>query len=269
MIERSCDRQRPCRHGSFRAPPRARADPRRQPTPTSCCSASPTGRSPMSAAYRSRAVGRPRQRRDAPLGARAAHAAVRRPPAADVHPAARRRAARRSVGRGHRRERRGARRRHLARRDARAPAVSLARQRSRHLSRRRSDRIQLPRHAATRGRLAARGCGSPARGTRSADARTIENGFELTGPIQRGDWETVERHLDAIRACLPRARTALPGARRRDGGGRMKVCRTIAEVRLALEPLPRWHGRARSDDGSAACGALSLLARRAPSARPS
>jgi predicted short-subunit dehydrogenase-like oxidoreductase (DUF2520 family) len=34
-------------------------------------------------------------------------------------------------------------------------------------------------------------------------ARTIENGFELTGPIQRGDWETVERHLDAIRANCP------------------------------------------------------------------
>ena len=33
--------------------------------------------------------------------------------------------------------------------------------------------------------------------------RTIENGFELTGPIQRGDWETVERHLDAIRATCP------------------------------------------------------------------
>jgi predicted short-subunit dehydrogenase-like oxidoreductase (DUF2520 family) len=33
--------------------------------------------------------------------------------------------------------------------------------------------------------------------------RTIENGFELTGPIQRGDWETVERHLDAIRARRP------------------------------------------------------------------
>jgi len=28
--------------------------------------------------------------------------------------------------------------------------------------------------------------------------RTIENGFELTGPIARGDWETVERHRDAI-----------------------------------------------------------------------
>src|SRR6266700_1970508 len=33
--------------------------------------------------------------------------------------------------------------------------------------------------------------------------RTIENGFELTGPIARGDWETVDRHLDAIRAREP------------------------------------------------------------------
>ncbi|MGE5689811.1 MAG: Rossmann-like and DUF2520 domain-containing protein [Pseudomonadota bacterium] len=33
--------------------------------------------------------------------------------------------------------------------------------------------------------------------------RTIENGFELTGPIARGDWETVERHRDAIRAAAP------------------------------------------------------------------
>ena len=33
--------------------------------------------------------------------------------------------------------------------------------------------------------------------------RTIENGFELTGPIARGDWETVERHREAIRATAP------------------------------------------------------------------
>jgi len=33
--------------------------------------------------------------------------------------------------------------------------------------------------------------------------RTIENDFELTGPIQRGDWETVDRHLEAIRAREP------------------------------------------------------------------
>jgi predicted short-subunit dehydrogenase-like oxidoreductase (DUF2520 family) len=33
--------------------------------------------------------------------------------------------------------------------------------------------------------------------------RTIENGFELTGPIERGDWETVERHRAAIRSARP------------------------------------------------------------------
>ena len=33
--------------------------------------------------------------------------------------------------------------------------------------------------------------------------RTIENGFELTGPIARGDWATVEAHLDAIRRRRP------------------------------------------------------------------
>lgn len=29
--------------------------------------------------------------------------------------------------------------------------------------------------------------------------RTIENDFDLTGPIARGDWETVERHRTALR----------------------------------------------------------------------
>ena len=33
--------------------------------------------------------------------------------------------------------------------------------------------------------------------------RTIENGFELTGPIARGDWETIEAHLAAIRQYAP------------------------------------------------------------------
>ena len=33
--------------------------------------------------------------------------------------------------------------------------------------------------------------------------RTIENGFELTGPISRGDWTTVEAHRTAIRAEHP------------------------------------------------------------------
>lgn len=33
--------------------------------------------------------------------------------------------------------------------------------------------------------------------------RTIENGFELTGPIARGDWATVDAHLSAIAARAP------------------------------------------------------------------
>ena len=33
--------------------------------------------------------------------------------------------------------------------------------------------------------------------------RVIENDFELTGPIERGDWETVARHREAIRAVHP------------------------------------------------------------------
>jgi predicted short-subunit dehydrogenase-like oxidoreductase (DUF2520 family) len=34
-------------------------------------------------------------------------------------------------------------------------------------------------------------------------ARTIENDFELTGPISRGDWQTVHAHREAIRAARP------------------------------------------------------------------
>ncbi len=33
--------------------------------------------------------------------------------------------------------------------------------------------------------------------------RTIENGFELTGPIARGDWETVDAHRHAIQEHAP------------------------------------------------------------------
>jgi predicted short-subunit dehydrogenase-like oxidoreductase (DUF2520 family) len=33
--------------------------------------------------------------------------------------------------------------------------------------------------------------------------RTIENGFELTGPIARGDWETVAAHLEALHEQRP------------------------------------------------------------------
>jgi predicted short-subunit dehydrogenase-like oxidoreductase (DUF2520 family) len=49
--------------------------------------------------------------------------------------------------------------------------------------------------------------------------RTVENGFRHTGPLVRGDWETVDRHLDAI------------GARRPD---LLPLYRALAEMEAAL-----------------------------------
>ena len=56
-------------------------------------------------------------------------------------------------------------------------------------------------------------CRSASRSCRTAGAppealvplmrRTIDNGFELTGPIARGDWATVEADLVEIRKCAP------------------------------------------------------------------
>jgi predicted short-subunit dehydrogenase-like oxidoreductase (DUF2520 family) len=45
--------------------------------------------------------------------------------------------------------------------------------------------------------------GVPAEGLVPLMTRTIENGFDLTGPIARGDWATVEAHKRAIRAAHP------------------------------------------------------------------
>ena len=48
-----------------------------------------------------------------------------------------------------------------------------------------------------------RAAGAPPEALEPLMRRTIENGFELTGPIERGDWETVEAHREAIRATRP------------------------------------------------------------------
>jgi predicted short-subunit dehydrogenase-like oxidoreductase (DUF2520 family) len=45
--------------------------------------------------------------------------------------------------------------------------------------------------------------GAPEGAVRSLMQSVIDNGFELTGPIARGDWETVDRHLDALRKRKP------------------------------------------------------------------
>jgi predicted short-subunit dehydrogenase-like oxidoreductase (DUF2520 family) len=46
--------------------------------------------------------------------------------------------------------------------------------------------------------------GAPVAGLRPLMQGVIDNEFELTGPIARGDWSTVERHLDAIRMRKPK-----------------------------------------------------------------
>jgi predicted short-subunit dehydrogenase-like oxidoreductase (DUF2520 family) len=48
-----------------------------------------------------------------------------------------------------------------------------------------------------------RAAGAPAEALVPLMRRTIDNSFELTGPIERGDWETVEAHRRAIRAAKP------------------------------------------------------------------
>ncbi len=45
--------------------------------------------------------------------------------------------------------------------------------------------------------------GAPAAALEPLMRRTIENGFELTGPISRGDWATVEAHRAAIHEVHP------------------------------------------------------------------
>jgi len=59
--------------------------------------------------------------------------------------------------------------------------------------------VTLHRVAADLFRVA----GAPPEALTPLMRRTIDNGFELTGPIERGDWETVEAHRRAIRATRP------------------------------------------------------------------
>jgi predicted short-subunit dehydrogenase-like oxidoreductase (DUF2520 family) len=57
--------------------------------------------------------------------------------------------------------------------------------------------------------------GAPPEALEPLMRRTIENGFELTGPIARGDWDTVAAHRDAIqehRAELGHLYETLAGA---------------------------------------------------------
>jgi len=56
-------------------------------------------------------------------------------------------------------------------------------------------------HGAAAALMAA--AGAPPEALEPLMRRTIENDFELTGPIERGDWNTVDAHREAIRKARP------------------------------------------------------------------
>jgi len=90
-----------------------------------------------------------------------------------------------------------------------------------------------------------RAAGAPPEALVPLMRRTIDNGFELTGPIERGDWETVEAHREAIRSTRPDleplydvlARATESYARVKGEGGNREVPPTevLAEGEAALE----------------------------------
>jgi len=45
--------------------------------------------------------------------------------------------------------------------------------------------------------------GAPSEALVPLMARTIENGFQLTGPIARGDWSVVDAHIDVLHEAYP------------------------------------------------------------------
>ena len=271
-------------HPPWRAPaPSAGPSPaprprrrRRAAAPTSSCSASRTRRS------RARP---PRPTRPAGSSATAPAPRARRAPAprgllaAPAHDRARRgaaSAARAPPSRAPRRAR--------WRPPARSPrALGLrpsARPRGpRRLPRGRLDRLELPRHARGRrrapGRHRRRGSRA-ARPARARDRRELGRARPrgaLTGPIARGDEDTVARQRAAVAERTPDLLAlSTPSSRPRGTLGRgptrrsrgMRTCAPSPTCAPRCRGAPRGaHDRPRADDGRAARGPPSLMRGRA------
>ena len=89
--------------------------------------------------------------------------------------------------------------------------------------------------------------------------RVIENDFELTGPIERGDWEHGRGAPGRDSRTPAAARAALPRPGRRDGGtgAAMKILRTVDRGSRGGRALLR--RRPRPDDGRLSRGASLAL----------
>ena len=99
---------------------------------------------------------------------------------------------------------------------------------------------QLSRHAPSRSARSLRGGGGAARGARAVDAADDRaTASSSTGPIARGDWETVERHRRGDPRAPPRARAALRCA----CGGDERRDEVVAHDRRAARRSHRPDGR--------------------------
>ena len=83
------------------------------------------------------------------------------------------------------------------------------------LPRGRGDRLELPRHALPRRLAPVRGAGAPPEALVPLMTRTIENDFELTGPISRGDWAVGRGAPRGAARRAPGARADVPRRSRR------------------------------------------------------